>query len=104
MTDGVLVRQANRKPRRGAELVGVAKRPASAIGGHHDDRAENYPRQGWTAGACQAARQCQPSLQDDGLQGTEFAGSHEMSKSRRSMATAISLGGRSLPTSLVITS
>ena len=36
--------------------------------------------------------------------GTEFAGSHEMSKSRRSMATAISLGGRSLPTSLVITS
>jgi hypothetical protein len=34
------VPQANRKPRRGAELVGVAKRPASAIGGHHDDRAE----------------------------------------------------------------
>src|SRR6516164_3430897 len=68
MTVGVLVPQANRKPRRGAELVGVAKRPASAIGGHHDHRAENYPCQGWTAGACQAARQCQPSLQDDGLQ------------------------------------
>ena len=49
LTDGVLVPQANRKPRRGAELVGVAKRPASAIGGHHDHRAENYPRQGWTA-------------------------------------------------------
>ena len=25
---------ANHKPRRGAELVGVAQRPASAIGGH----------------------------------------------------------------------
>jgi hypothetical protein len=35
---------ANRKPRRGAELVGVAQRPASAIGGHHDDRTEDHPR------------------------------------------------------------
>ena len=26
---------ANHEPRRGAELVGVAQRPASAIGGHH---------------------------------------------------------------------
>src|SRR6201982_3982997 len=56
------------QPRRGAELVGVAQRPASAIGGHHDDRTEDHPRQGWTARACQAARQRQPSLQDDGLQ------------------------------------
>ena len=41
------------KPRRGAELVGVAQRPASAIGGYYDDRTEDYPRQGWTFGACQ---------------------------------------------------
>ena len=31
----------------------MAKRPASAIGGHHDDRTEDHPREGWTAGACQ---------------------------------------------------
>src|SRR5499427_9036414 len=34
---------ANHEPRRGAELVGVAKRPASAIGGHHDYRTEDHP-------------------------------------------------------------
>jgi hypothetical protein len=28
----------------GRGAVGVAKCPASAIGGHHDDRTENYPR------------------------------------------------------------
>ena len=33
----LVIPTANHKPRRGAELVGVAKRPASAIGGHHDD-------------------------------------------------------------------
>jgi hypothetical protein len=63
---------ANHKPRRGAELVGVAQRPASAIGGHHDHRAEDHPCQGWTAGACQTARQCQSSLQDDGYSRDSF--------------------------------
>ena len=53
-TNGVLVPTANHKPRRGAELVGVAQRPASAIGGHHDHRAEDHPCQGWTVGVCQA--------------------------------------------------
>ena len=33
----------------------------------HDDRTEDYPRQGWIAGARQAARQCEPSLQDLGF-------------------------------------
>src|SRR5215471_14129482 len=88
LTDGVLIPQANRKPRRGAELVGVAKRPASAIGGHHDHRAENYPCQGWTAGACQAARQCEPSLQDDGLQPRQFLPLQGTLRQRRRAGTS----------------
>src|SRR6516165_8072464 len=47
---------------------GLRSAPPRRLGGHHDDRTEDYPRQGRTARACQAARQRQPGLQDDGLQ------------------------------------
>src|SRR6516165_2679805 len=47
---------------------GLRSAPPRRLGGHHDDRRDDYPRQGRTARACQAARQRQPGLQDDGLQ------------------------------------
>src|SRR6266496_307468 len=59
---------ANRKPRRGAERSGWRSAPPRRIGGHHHDhRPEDHPRQSRAPGARQAARQRQPSLQDDGL-------------------------------------
>src|SRR5262252_3002663 len=44
-------------------------RPALRREGDYDDaRAEDYPSEGRVAGIGQATRQCQPSLQDDGVQ------------------------------------
>jgi hypothetical protein len=41
---------------------------SATIGGHHDDRTKDHSCKSWTAGARETARQCQPSLQNDGLQ------------------------------------
>src|SRR6266542_5906989 len=57
-------RTANREPEAGPGAVGVTKRPR--LGALKDTMTMS--RQGWTAGACQAAWQRQPGLQDDGLQ------------------------------------
>src|SRR5438094_906760 len=72
----------------GRGAVGVAKRPASAIGGHHDDRTEDHPRQSRAPGACQAARQRQPSLQDDGLQPRQLLSLQGALRQRRGVGVA----------------
>src|SRR4051812_16059459 len=46
--------------------------PAKIAWPRHDPRAEGYPGRGRTAGIGQAARQCQPSLQDYGVQPKQF--------------------------------
>src|ERR1700745_3800428 len=60
-----------REPEGGARFsprVGTAPRPSAGRRSRNDARAKDYPGEGWFAGARQAARQRQPSLQDDGLQ------------------------------------
>jgi len=64
--------KANRKPGRGAERSGWRSAPPRRIGRHHDDRTKDHPRQSLIVGAGQAARQRQPSLQDDGVQPRQF--------------------------------
>src|SRR5215470_1114165 len=57
------------EPGRGAVLTraGTATRPPARRRSVNDPRSEDHPSEGRALGIGQAARQCQPSLQDDGL-------------------------------------
>src|SRR4029078_13744038 len=56
------------EPRLGAEWVGgAAPSLGVSVDTDHDQRAEDHPGQSRPFGARQAARQREPSLQDDGL-------------------------------------
>src|SRR6266705_652256 len=48
--------------------AGTASRPPAGRRSRYDPGTEDHPSEGWALGIGQAARQCQPSLQDDGLQ------------------------------------
>jgi hypothetical protein len=57
--------------RRGARFsprAGSATRPSAGRRSRDDARAKDRPGEGWLAGVRQAARQCQPGVQDHGLQ------------------------------------
>jgi len=50
-----------------AVLVGLLSLVTATRKYRNNERSEDHPRQGRLAGNGQATRQCQPSLQDDGL-------------------------------------
>src|SRR6266576_363648 len=65
----LLVSDAKPEGGRGSQpRVGTAPAPPGKRRPRHDARAEDYPGEDGFAGAGQTAQQCQPSLQDDGLQ------------------------------------